>query len=127
MDKGIINKEIESFKFANEGIKYAFKTQKNFKIQTTIGVLTVFFAVLFRLSPIEWTVLLFSICLVLSSELINTVIETIVDLNTIEYHPKAKIAKDISAAVVLLISFFVLLVGLILFIPHFLTAFGLLA
>lgn len=124
MNKGIINKEADSFKFANEGLRYAFKTQNNFKIQITLGILALILAFLFRFGLIEWTVLLFAICLVLAAELINTVVETVVDMHTSEFHPQAKIAKDLSAAVVLLISLFVLVIGLILFIPHFLTTFG---
>lgn len=124
MSNVTIKKEVASFKFANEGIGYAFKTQNNFKIQIIFGLVAVVLAFLFGFGPIEWTILLFSICLVLSAELINTVIETIIDMHTSEYHPKAKIAKDLSAAVVLLISFFVLLIGLILFLPHFLIVLG---
>lgn len=119
-----MNKEADSFKFANEGLRYAFKTQNNFKIQITLGILALILAFLFRFGPIEWIILLFAICLVLAAELINTVVETVVDMHTSEFHPKAKIAKDLSAAVVLLISLFVLVIGLILFIPHFLTTFG---
>jgi diacylglycerol kinase len=126
MSEGIIMKEVNSFKFASEGIKYAFKTQNNIKIQIALGILAIVLAFLFGFGPIEWVILLISICLVLSAELINTVFETIVDMHTSEYHPKAKITKDLSAAVVLLISLFVSLIGLILFIPHFLATFGLL-
>lgn len=126
MSVGLIKKEISSFKFAIEGIKHAFKTQNNFKIQITLGILVIVLAFLFGFGPTEWAILLISICLVLSAELINTVFETLVDMHTSEYHPKAKAAKDLSAAVVLLISLFVVLIGLILFIPHFLATFGLL-
>lgn len=125
MNKEAIKKEADSFKFANEGLGYAFKTQPNFKIQISLGILAFLLAILFGFSEIEFIILIFSICLVLSAELMNTAIETIVDLHTSEFHPKAKIAKDLSAAVVLLISLFVLFIGLILFIPHFLNVLGL--
>jgi len=57
--------------------------------------------------------------LVLFAELFNTVVEIVVDLAAKEkLIPEAKLAKDVSAAAVLLISIFAVIVGLILFIPH---------
>ncbi len=116
----ITKTEIRSFRFALEGVKYAFKTQFNFKIQFTLGLVTVLFGFLFNFNRFEWMILLLSICLVLSAELANTVVEVVVDLVTSEIKPQAKIAKDLSAGVVLVVSVFVAIVGLFLFLPHIL-------
>ena len=118
MPTNLFSKERRSFKFAFEGIVYVFKTQINFKIQLSLGVFAIIFAFILNFSSVEWAILLVCICLVLSSELANTAVESAVDLTTEEIHPKAKIAKDVSAGVVLIISIFVLIVGLVLYLPH---------
>ena len=119
----LIKKEKKSFKFAIEGLVYAFKSQLNFKVQIGFGFLVVFLAMILGFNRNEWIVLLLLIGLVLSAELANSAIEVIVDLVTSEVHPKAKIAKDLSAGVVLLITIFVSIIGLLLFYPHFLKLF----
>lgn len=113
-----INKEINSFGYAIEGISFAIKTQANFKIQLVIGSASVIFAIVFNFTAIEWIILILTITFVLSAELVNTAIEELVNLSTTEFHPKAKIAKDLSAAVVLIVSILAAIVGLFLFLPH---------
>ncbi len=125
MNHGTLNKLIDSFEFAKQGIYYAFKTQNSFRIQILCAILSIILAIFFRFNRFEWMILIFTICAVLSAELLNTVIETIVDLYTNEFHQKAKLAKDLSAGVVLLTCMFAVAIGLILFIPHFITVFGL--
>lgn len=80
-------------------------------------------AIFFEFNRFEWLILVLTICTVLSAELLNTVIETIVDLYTVEYHEKAKLAKDLSAGVVLLVCLFSVAIGLLLFTPHVLAFF----
>lgn len=116
-----VKKESRSFGYALEGIVFTFKTQVNFKIQFAIGLASLILAFLFGFSRVEWLILLLSISLVLFAELANTAVEILVDLTTSDIHPKAKIAKDLSAGIVLLISVFVFAVGVLLFIPHILS------
>lgn len=116
----LIKIEQKSFGYALEGIYFVFKSQANFRIQFTIGVATTFLAYVFSFSRFEWIILLICICLVLFAELVNTVIEVVVDLAKPDIHPKAKIAKDASAGLVLLIAIFVFIVGILLFAPHIL-------
>ena len=110
---------VKSFKVASSGLKHALLTQINFQIQLTIGLVVLFLAAWVNFSRFEWLVLIITIGLVLVAELLNTVIEVIVDLAVQEkLLPEAKIAKDVSAAAVLLISLVSVIVGLILFWPH---------
>lgn len=68
---------------------------------------------------IEWLILVITVALVLTAELLNTVVEVVVDLAVREkLLPDAKLAKDVSAAAVLLLSILAVVVGLILFVPH---------
>lgn len=110
----------KSFEFAWEGLKHAFLTQTNFQIQLCFGLLALILAYWLQFSRIEWLILIVAVGLVLTAELLNTVLEVVVDLAVKEkLLPDAKIAKDVSAAAVLLISLISVIVGLILFLPHF--------
>jgi diacylglycerol kinase len=109
---------VKGFGFAFEGLFRVFETQRNFRFQLIIGTLSLFLAVFLQISLFQWTVLLLCIALVLSAEIINTVIETVVDMVTTTINPKAKLAKDLSAAVVLINAMITAIVGLLIFIPH---------
>lgn len=111
---------VESFKYAGSGLKHAFSTQTNFQIQLTIGIVALMLAFVLQFNRYEWLILIITIGLVLVAELLNTVVEVVVDLAVQEkLLPEAKIAKDVSAAAVLLISIVSVVVGVILFWPHF--------
>ena len=64
-----------------------------------------------------------TIGLVISCELVTTAIEAVVDLVTEEYHPLAKVAKDTSAAAVLIFAVIAVIVGLIIFLPKVIALF----
>ena len=119
-DKGAFRNLVKSFGYAIEGLSYAFLSQRNFRIQLGLGFLSLFLAYILGFSRIEYLILLLCICFVLAGELINTVFESFMDFKTEEFHPKVKIAKDLSASFVLLISIFVSVIGIFLFAPHIL-------
>ncbi len=84
-----------------------------------IGLLASLAAWILEFNRIEWLILVITIALVLTAELLNTVVEVVVDLAVSEkLLPDAKLAKDVSAAAVLLLSALAVVVGLILFVPH---------
>lgn len=92
---------IDSVNCAIEGILYAAKTQKHMR-NHFIAAVAILLAVLFlRVSPLEFTLLAISICFVLFAELVNTAIETVVDMLSPEFSVKARIAKDVAAGGVL--------------------------
>ena len=100
-------------------MKHAFYTQTNFQIQLTCAIVVLSLAFVFRFNRFEWLILIITVGLVLVAELLNTVVEVVVDLAVQEkLLPEAKIAKDVSAAAVLLMSLVSIVVGIILFWPH---------
>jgi diacylglycerol kinase len=110
---------IESFKVAHQGLRHALVSQKSFQIQVVAGIFVFLAAWLLDFNRIEWLILIIAVALVLTAELLNTVVEVIVDLAVKEkLIPDAKLAKDVSAAAVLLLSILAVVVGLILFVPH---------
>ena len=110
-------------RFAIEGLRYALKTQPNFVVHCISTIIAVALGFYFGLTSSQWLALALSVSLVVTVEIINTALETIVDLVTLEYHPQAKIAKDLAAASVLLSSIGAAVVGLIIFLPKFLIFF----
>lgn len=112
-----IKKFINSFSYPVKGLRYAYKNEQNLAVDVGIALLVVIFGFLFKINKYEWAILVLTIGLVISCELINTAIEAVVDLVTEEYHPLAKVAKDTSAAAVLVFAMVAVVVGLIIFVP----------
>jgi len=107
-----------SFKYAWQGVSYAFRTQRNFRIHVMVGSLAVSLAIALSLSPVELAVIMLTCGIVLTTELVNTALESVVDL-TVEqtYHELAKIAKDCAAAAVLISALMALSVAACLLLP----------
>lgn len=105
----------ESLKYALDGVKYVFNSQRNIWIQSVFAIIVVGLGMFFKISAIEWLVLSITIFLVIFAEFINTVVETTIDLITEEKNEKAKIAKDVAAGAVLITAINSIIVGLIIF------------
>jgi len=107
----------ESFGFALAGLRYAWRTQRNLRIHAAITVVVITLAGLLRFDALRWAILTLTVALVWAAELLNTAMETVVDLASPSPHPLARIAKDVSAGMVLLCAIAAVLVGVALFGP----------
>ena len=106
----------DSFKFAKRGLFLAIKSQRNFKIDLIFAFLAVVGAIFYKFSAIELAVLILTIGLMLFAELINTVLEFILDAYFgNKFSNLAGMAKDISAAAVLITASIAFVIGVILF------------
>ena len=103
---------IDAWKNAINGIIYATTTQANIKKQLVIAVAVVIISLFFNLSKAEFLIFLF---LIIFAEMVNTAIETVVDLYVDVYHPKAKIAKDVAAGGVVITTINAIIVAYFLF------------
>jgi diacylglycerol kinase len=108
---------IRSFYFAFAGLGYLFKTQRNARIELTLGLLACVLGAWLHISRAEWAIIAFTIALVLILEGLNTAVEAAVDLSSPNFHPLAKAAKDLAAAMVLIASIASLAVGLLILGP----------
>ncbi len=106
---------IDSWKNAFNGIIYATTTQSNIKRQLLIAVAVVIISLFFDLNRAEFLCFLFTIVLIIFAEMVNTAIETVVDLYIDVYHPKAKIAKDVAAGGVVITTINAVIVAYFLF------------
>jgi len=106
-----------SFKYAFQGLNTAIRQEPNMRIHVLAATLALILGVTLKLSTNEWLLLTFTIFYVITLELLNTVLEAIVNLVSPEIRPAAKVAKDVSAACVLLAAFMSIIVATVLFIP----------
>jgi len=113
-----LKSRINSFAHAFNGLFFTLRNEKNSWIHLFLTVIVILAGFYFNISRIEWIIIVISTALVWMAELINTSLEKIVDLITIEKNSSAKLAKDVAAAAVLVSAFMAVLVGLIIFIPY---------
>jgi len=111
---------LDSFRYASAGLRYLFTTQRNARIQAGVGGIALLLGATLRISRTEWAILVLLIALVLVLEALNSAIEATVNLVTSEYHPLAKIAKDVAAGAVWLLALASVVIGAIIFLPRLL-------
>jgi diacylglycerol kinase len=116
LDTSLLN----SFKYAFMGIYYAFKFNRNIRIHFIAAILVIIVSIFLKVGAFEMGILGVMILLVICTEMINTAIEEVVNLLTNEHRIEAKIAKDVSAGMVLLTTIGAVIVGVLVFTPYIL-------
>ena len=107
-----------SFKYAFSGISYVLRTSRNFKIQLIFAVTSLIIGFLLKISISNYVILIATIMSVLILEMLNTSIESIVDLVVKkEFSILAKISKDTSSGAVLLASINSVIIAIHIFVP----------
>jgi diacylglycerol kinase (ATP) len=104
-----------SFHYAFSGILYATRTQPNMRIHLILGGAVLLATLYLRLQRVYVVCIIVLVCFVIALELLNTAIESVVDLMTVAHHPLAKIAKDTAAGAVLVASLCAVVVGYLIF------------
>lgn len=110
-------KLINSFKYAIEGFFTSFRTERNMKIHIVMMIVVIVMGIWLKISKVEWMICIILFAFVISAELFNTAIETVVDIVMPNKNEKAKIAKDVSAAAVLVLAIGAAIIGCMIFIP----------
>jgi diacylglycerol kinase len=106
---------LRSFRFAIAGLAHLWETQRNFRIEVAIGLAALVAGLLVRLERWEWVALLLTIALVLVLEAFNTTLENTVALVSPNIDPRAKAAKDVAAAAVLIAAIVSVAIGILIF------------
>ena len=107
-----------SFKYAWAGVRYAFVTQRNFRIHTFIGIFAVSLGLILEIKAMELALIVMTCAIVMVLEWINTAIESVVDLTVKQtYHELAKIAKDCAAGAVLISALAAVVVAACILLP----------
>ena len=93
----------KSFGYAFEGIWTGISKERNMKIHCLAVILVTAVGTFVGLTPMEWCICLLLFGMVISLELVNTAVEAVVDLVT----------------EVLFTAIMAVIIGCIIFIPHF--------
>ena len=118
---------LRSFRWAFAGLWYTLRTQRNARVHLLAAMAVTAMGLWLRLDAIQWAMLALTIALVFFAEMINTVAEAVVDLITPDYHPLARVAKDVCAGAVLVTAMAAVVVGLLILGPPLLARLGLVA
>lgn len=107
-----------SFKNARKGMRLALKSEKNIRVHVLSGVLVFALGMLVNLSNVKLCIILLTIAMVISSEMLNTAIEFALDsIFHNRYSTLVGMAKDVSAGAVMLVTITAVCVGLLIFVP----------
>jgi diacylglycerol kinase (ATP) len=105
----------DSFNYATEGIIHVLRTQRNMRIHFAVAFIVIVAAMVVNVTKLELIALCISITFVLIAEMLNSAIESAIDIATTSFDPMAKLAKDIAAGAVLIASVNALIVGYLVF------------
>jgi len=111
-------KFVAGFRYAFNGLWYALRTQRNARVHVSIAILAIVSGIGLHISAVEFALVFVAITSVFIAEMFNTVIELCIDIASPDYHPLAKIAKDVAAGGVLLSALLAVVIGLFVFVPH---------
>lgn len=117
---GIMHPTTKSFHYAWEGIKTALKQEPNFRIHAVFVFVTFTLAYILDFNAYEWVILVLTSGVVIVLELLNTALESVVNIVSPEIREEAKKAKDVSAAAVFISAIMASIIGLFLFLPKLL-------
>lgn len=112
-----------SFNNAFKGIIWAFTTQPNFRIHLLLSIFSMLLGILLQISYLEMVLIVLTIVFGLGIEMVNTSIEAMTDLITIEWKQQAKIAKDVAAGMMLLTAIGATLIAGLIFLPKLINIF----
>lgn len=109
----------KSFQYAFQGLAIFFRTQHNAWIHVSAAVFAILAGFYLEINKAEWLWIILAITLVFIAEMMNTAIEFLCDHISTEIHPQIKKVKDVAAASVLIASIAAIVIGLLVFLPHF--------
>lgn len=117
---GIYHKKpgfLRSLNQAWRGVIYTVRTQKHVQFHVAAGISVLLFAWWSKVTRFEWLILILAIGSVISAEVMNSALETVVDMVQPNFHPLAGIAKDVAAGAVLVTAIQAAVIGVIVFVP----------
>ncbi|MDE2446458.1 MAG: diacylglycerol kinase family protein [Alphaproteobacteria bacterium] len=108
----------KAFGYAWRGLVYAIKIGHAFWLQTLIAAVVIAVGLYLHLSLSDWRWIALAIALVLTTEIMNTAVETVCDALHPDHHPLIGLAKDVAAGAVLMSGFGAIAIGLLTLWPY---------
>ncbi|MEN4100343.1 MAG: diacylglycerol kinase family protein [Anaerolineaceae bacterium] len=107
----------KAFQHAFSGLYYVLRKQRNAWIHMILTLLVLLAGFWLNISIQNWMILILTIGMVWTAEILNTSLEVTIDIISPDYHPLAKVGKDVGAAAVLIASISAIVVGLLVLGP----------
>jgi len=114
------SKFFRSFRYAIRGIWTVFKEEFNARVHFLAALVVIILGFVLKVAWFEWIILILVMGGVFTMELINTSIEGLADLYSMEFNPKIRKIKDLSAGAVLVAAITALIIGMVIFLPKIL-------
>lgn len=105
----------QAFGFAAQGVRHAFATQRNMRIDGCCAVAALLLCAALRVDVHGWVAVLLCIGAVLGAECMNTAVEAAVDAACPDWSQPAKHAKDCAAGAVLVVALAAAAVGVVVY------------
>jgi diacylglycerol kinase (ATP) len=116
-----LRNRLASFGPALAGLRHVLRTQPNAWVHAAISLAVILCGLWLQLDLASWALLVSMMGLVWVTEFLNTALEAVVDLASPRHHEVAKIAKDVSAAAVVIAALAAVVVGLLVLVPPLLS------
>ena len=121
--EGLWRRRVASFGHAGRGVWSALRSEVHLRFHAVATVVVIGLGFHYGISRLEWALVALATASVWAAELMNTAIEALTDLASPAWHPLAGKAKDVAAGAVLLAALGAVVVGMLVFGPHFLALF----
>jgi diacylglycerol kinase len=116
---------LKSFGYALAGWLYMLRHQRNTRLMSAASAIIFGLALWLQVGATSLAILILTVTTVWMAEFLNAAVEAVVNLASPEFHPMAKVAKDVAAAAVLLGTVASVPVGLLILGPPLLQKLGL--
>jgi diacylglycerol kinase (ATP) len=114
---GMLARWRERFRCAGRGFLETLEREPCMRVHVVAGVLVVVAGLVLRVSAVEWAVLVLAMGLVVTAEVLNTVVERLADRVSGEREEAIRVVKDAAAGAVLVAAVAAVGVGLVVFGP----------
>ena len=109
---------INTFKNARKGMRLSLKSEQNIRFHILAGSVALAAGFFFHFSAVKFCILLLTIVMVISAEMMNSAIEFALDsIYHNKYSRMVGMAKDIAAGAVMIVTVAALMIGVLLFVP----------
>lgn len=114
-----------TFKNARKGMRLAVRSERNIRVHLICAIFVILLGIFLYLSVTKFCILLLTIAMVVSTEMINSAIEFSLDaVFHNRYSKLVGMAKDISAGAVMFVTIIAVMIGLLIFIPEVMDLFA---
>lgn len=113
-----------TFKNARKGMRLAIRSERNIRVHLATALFVMLLGVFLGLDSVKICILLLTVAMVVSMEMINSAIEFSLDaVFHNRYSKLVGMAKDISAGAVMFVTIIAVVIGCLIFLPAIWTKF----